>query len=666
MKRTYRYLACDFETTVYEGQTNTEVWLSGCGELFTDDLHVYGSIGELYKYFTSLNCHIIAYFHNLKFDGAFWIDFLLTKLKYEQAYQKLPGGKVKFVDDKDMRSKSFKYSISDRGQWYQIIIKYRKHYIILRDSLKLLPFALSDIAKSFKTKHQKLTMEYKGFRYAGCEVTAEEREYFKNDIYVLKEGLEFMFEQDHTKLTIGSCCLDEYKNILKRSTKLCALEYDELFPNLYDHGFSCVDHKYANIGEWVRRSYKGGWCYLVRGKENKVHENGYTLDVNSLYPSVMHSSSGNAYPIGLPTYWHGDFIPEQAKTETRYFFVRIRTRFYLKKGYLPFIQIKNNALYRGTEALETSDIFDPKDGQYYSHVCGNPVTVELTLTQTDYYLILEHYDLVDFQIIDGFYFHSMIGIFDEYIDKYKEIKMNSKGAVRTLAKLFLNNLYGKMATSTDSSFKVAYLKEPDEFGRQTVAYYPIEEHDKRPGYIPCGSAITSYAREFTIRAAQKNYYGPDRDGFIYSDTDSLHINLPLEEIKGVPLHPTEFNHWAVESKWDCGIYVRQKTYLEHITEKDILYDGERGIYESEVCDYLDVKCAGMPQRCKDLFVESMKEDRVYDESRSEEEKAFLYENQVPIVRTINDFKRGLKIPGKLLPKRMPGGVVLMDTYYEMR
>ena len=112
--------------------------------------------------------------------------------------------------------------------------------------------------------------------------------------------------------------------------------------------------------------------------------------------------------------------------------------------------------------------------------------------------------------------------------------------------------------------------------------------------------------------------------------------------------------------------MRQKTYLEHITEKDILYDGERGIYESEGCDYLDVKCAGMPQRCKDLFVESMKEDRVYDESRSEEEKAFLYENQVPIVRTINDFKRGLKIPGKLLPKRMPGGVVLMDTYYEMR
>ena len=35
-------------------------------------------------------------------------------------------------------------------------------------------------------------------------------------------------------------------------------------------------------------------------------------------------------------------------------------------------------------------------------------------------------------------------------------------------------------------------------------------------------------------------------------------------------------------------------------------------------------------------------------------------------RTIEDFKVGLKIPGKLLPKRIPGGVVLMATTYEMR
>ena len=46
--------------------------------------------------------------------------------------------------------------------------------------------------------------------------------------------------------------------------------------------------------------------------------------------------------------------------------------------------------------------------------------------------------------------------------------MNSKGAMRTLAKLFLNNLYGKLASSTKSSFKKAYVNKflennPSEF-----------------------------------------------------------------------------------------------------------------------------------------------------------------------------------------------------------
>ena len=35
-------------------------------------------------------------------------------------------------------------------------------------------------------------------------------------------------------------------------------------------------------------------------------------------------------------------------------------------------------------------------------------------------------------------------------------------------------------------------------------------------------------------------------------------------------------------------------------------------------------------------------------------------------RTLQDFKIGLIIPGKLMPKRIRGGVVLVDTTYEMR
>ena len=69
--RKSRYFACDFETTVYKGQVNTEVWASASVELFTDDVHIFHSIDEQFKYFETLKCNVIAYYHNLKFDGAF-------------------------------------------------------------------------------------------------------------------------------------------------------------------------------------------------------------------------------------------------------------------------------------------------------------------------------------------------------------------------------------------------------------------------------------------------------------------------------------------------------------------------------------------------------------------------------------------------------------------
>ena len=129
-------------------------------------------------------------------------------------------------------------------------------------------------------------------------------------------------------------------------------------------------------------------------------------------------------------------------------------------------------------------------------------------------------------------------------------------AKRELAKLFLNNLYGKMASNTDSSFKYAYTKED-----KTVGFVTIEEHDKKPGYIPVGSAITSYARCFTIRAAQANYHGVNKPGFCYADTDSIHCDLPPEKIVGIRVDPVNFCCWKLESQWDVAIFTRQKTYI---------------------------------------------------------------------------------------------------------
>lgn len=672
-KRNSKLLVGDFETTVYEGQLSTEVWASAVVEVGTEDVIIHNSIGETWEYLvglTVLKNDVIIYYHNLKFDGNFWIYFLKVVLGMKEAFyhENDLGTAGYFFKDKEMQDNTFKYLISDMGQWYCITIKKNNRFIYIKDSLKLMPFSVREIGKAFKTKHQKLEMEYEGLRYAGCEITAEEREYISNDVLVVKEALEIMFDEGHTKMTIGSCCLEEFRHLFNMDMP-DSKQWDRFFPDLYSQAIKEDMFGERNMGDYIRHSYRGGWCYLVKGKENKHYKNGTTADVNSLYPSMMHSESGNEYPIGMPTFWTGNFIPDDALKKHRFYFIRIKTRFYLKEGMLPFIQIKGSYLYNGTDALETSDYYDKKTDKYYQKVKdrhGNIIdTIQtLTLTMMDYELIKKHYELVDFQILDGCYFSARAGLFDSYIDKYKQIKMTSKGAKRTLAKLFLNNLYGKMASSTKSSFKRAFIKEDGSIG-----FINIFENEKQGGYIPVGSAITSYARCFTINAAQANFYGVDKAGFIYADTDSIHCDIPADEFKGIKVDPNAFCCWKLETSWDDAIFIRQKTYIEHVTHEDL---------EPVEKPYYNVKCAGMPDVCKRLFLLSMcgksievlqneckqgllKAEYGFDGEFDEKEIEFLSET-----RTLDDFTIGLRVPDKLLPKRIVGGVLLVNSYYEMR
>ena len=238
-------------------------------------------------------------------------------------------------------------------------------------------------------------------------------------------------------------------------------------------------------------------------------------------------------------------------------------------------------------------------------------------------LLNDHYDLIDCEILDGCYFRCASGFFDNYINKWAEIKQKETGAKRTLAKLFLNNLYGKLASSTDSSYKVLDLDNDNILKSQIV-----EENEKKAGYIPIGSAITSYARNFTIRCAQKNY-----KHFIYADTDSIHCLCPPDDIIGAPEHPTKFLHWKYESCWDKAIFVRQKTYIEHQTHDN-----------REKCEpFYNIKCAGMGKNAKEILNNKLESGEL----------------------TLKDFKSGLEIPHNLKAMGIDGGVVLRDCVYKL-
>lgn len=641
-KRIFDYYVADFETTTYDGQKRTDVWCAAIVKMYSENVEIFGSINSFFNYVFSLKKNSVIYFHNLKFDGNFILYYLLSELKMKQAYRMTDKEKKYgyFLPEKEMLNNTFKYSISDRGQWYSITIKKNNLIFEIRDSLKLLPFSVKEIGESFGTKRKKTSIEYTGVRYPNCPISDEEKSYIKNDVLVVSEALEILFNDGHNQLTIGSACLNEYK-------KLFFYNFDTFFPNLYEDFIDFTRYGDVSAGEFIVKSYKGGWCYLKRDKSMRVLKNGVTLDVNSLYPYVMHSMSGNAYPVGNPIWWEGNYIPDDAQRDDKYFFVKIRARFKIKDAHLPTIQIKGNALYKATEYLETSDIYNYKDKKYYKYYEDedgiHKAIVELVLTQTDYYLFLDHYNVEDFEILCGCYFYTQIGLFDVYIDKYYQIKMNSKGAKRAESKLFLNNLYGKFASSLNSSFK--YCEMFDD----VLKFFPVLEYKKKPGYIAIGSAVTSYARNYTIRAAQKNY-----EYFCYSDTDSIHLDTPdIFKIKGVNIGDKELGMWKKEVEWKKAFFTRQKTYIE--------YDG----------DYI-IKCAGMPEKCKELLKISFngaENSEEVKEKYSEKRKDELNENDIEFCltkRTLEDFKVGLKVPGKLAPKKISGGVVLVEIPYEMR
>lgn len=608
----------DFETTVYAGQTDTEVWAGAICPVGCDDpseVTITHSIDEFMKLFSkkpySNYRKIRVFFHNEKFDGAFILNWLL------QYKTQAIDSSDKFYPTRNMFSGTFKYLVSERGVFYSITYKTRNTTIEFLDSYKLLPLSVYDIGNSFATKHRKLTMEYEGYRYAGCEITKEEESYIKNDVLVMSEALQIFFNEGHNKMTIGSNCMEEFKKLVGTKD-----DFDKLFPRLEE-----IELLDSNVDEYVRKSYKGGWCYLLRkGK----HKNGVTLDINSEYPFVM---SKFKIPFGEPKYHKGS---DQVKiSDNRYVFVRVRCNFELKENMLPTIQIKNNLLYPSNEWLSSSYIY--KDGKKHtSYKIKDTVydtRQELTLCETDWVLLQEHYNLYNLELVDWLEFQAQVGMFDSYMKKYFEIKMNSQGGKRTIAKLFLNNLYGKLGTNNNSSYKIARLEDG------VLKWRTVTERNKKTYHVASASAITGWARWYTITHAQQNY-----DHFVYSDTDSIHLNCDLDKAIGFDIHPTKIGSWDCEAKWEEGFFVRQKTYIE-------VSNGNPNV----------VAC-GMGKKCKKNI------QYAYRWTKGEN---IVIPKDVSLGFCVNgfrleDFKKGLCVDGNLKGRQIKGGVLLHEEPFIMR
>jgi hypothetical protein len=320
----------------------------------------------------------------------------------------------------------------------------------------------------------------------------------------------------------------------------------------------------------------------------------------------------------------------------------VKCEFELKEGYIPTIQIKKSR-FRENEYLKSSEGY----------------LVDLYVTNIDWELIQEHYHIKEetLEYCSGFKFRQKTGVFKSFIDKWMYVKTTSEGAIKQLAKLILNSCYGKFATNTDVTGKIPFLREDGSTGYKLPRDEETNEiikETKDPIYTPMGVFITSWERYTTITSAQKCF-----DRILYVDTDSLHlVGTTVPDAIADIVDSKRLGYWAHEGTFKRAKFLRQKTYVEQYEgEKSGMKIEGRKIYFNKKeskhygwwvtdktlngkpmrlwCPRPDVKCAGMPENVKKYV-------------------------------TFKNFEIGFTHGGKLMPKHVNGGVVLVDSEFTIK
>lgn len=555
----------DFETVV--NPEKTRVWLWGKAEIFSEEFEYGTNIDTFIESISKENC--IGYFHNLKFDGTFILDWL-----FRHHYN--------FTTEKKPDKGTFSCLISDMGLFYTIKIHWYNGYTTeLRDSLKLITMPVEAMPRAFDLDIEKLSIDYKAVRELDHVPTKKEIEYVKHDVLVVAKALKYYLKHNLNKLTAASNALNNFKSRFDEH------EFNYMFPNLT-----------LNVDHDCRLSYKGGWTYCNPKYQDVKVGSGRVYDVNSMYPWAMKYC---LLPYGLPIFYMGEYKEDKLFP---LYIQCLRCKFKLKPGKYPSIQLKHSMMFAQTEYISEST-----------------ETTTLHLTSVDLELMKENYDLYDIEYVCGYKFQAKTGIFAEYIDYWYDIKTKAKKekntALQTLAKLFLNSLYGKFGSNPIKRSKYPYL-DPD---KDCVCYTMGPEEVTKGLYVPIATFITSYCRDKIIRAA--NACG---DSFLYADTDSLHI-LGTQE-PNIDIDDYKLGYFKLEGEFTEALYHRAKCYIE-------TFNGE-----------MDKKCAGMPSRLK---------------------KHFNYDNLKP--GSVWDMDNGIIVPEndmKLRPVNVPGGQVLIPVKFSIK
>ena len=479
--------AGDFETTTDEN--DCRVWAYSLCNIGDSNEFIYGnSIDDFFELCQDYLHNYKIWFHNLKFDGVFILNWLSS------------NGFTWIEDKKDRADKTFTTLITDMGQFYNITVYFnvsKKHTnkVEFFDSLKIFPnFSVERVAQGFNLPIHKLKIDYKKHRPVGWELTEDEIAYIRNDVEIMARALKEMFGRGLTRMTIASDAMKNFRDNF--------VGFRKKFPLLA-----------PEVDADIRKSYRGGFTYVNECWKEKEVGKGIVLDVNSLYPSCQHSPY--SLPYDQPIFFEGQY---QYDPIYPLYIQSFTCNFKLKDGKIPSVQIKNNLSFIPNEYVKSSN--------------GNFIT--LYLTKPDFELFQEQYHIYKIKYNGGWKFKQAVGLFDEYIDYWTEQKIQAgkegNQPLRQIAKLMLNSLYGRLGISGKARQKAPC------FSDDVVKFVLLPEETRETLWVAAASYITSYGRNRTIRTSQiiKDYtlekYGEDKEIIVcmhyppFSSYEELEMN----------------------------------------------------------------------------------------------------------------------------------------------
>ena len=296
--------------------------------------------------------------------------------------------------------------------------------------------------------------------------------------------------------------------------------------------------------EFIKNAHHGGLCYVNhKGSVGR----GIVLDVNSLYPYEMRSKR---FPVGKPKVFKGEIPEAYEKSDVLTYYVNFTCKFKVKENHVPFVRAMNDDKYSQNNILTTSSVIDKITGEEYDELVDDdgviyPVRANLYMFKEEFHLFQEQYDIEDLQIVECYGYFAAKGVFDKFIDRYMYMKEHATNkSERRIAKMLMNSTSGNLAKK----------KKRDSvcFGDEATI---ITTKSRTQSHIVLGAAITSYGMCDIVRHAQANY-----DHFLYTDTDSLHLDCDIQDVVGVEIDDKMLGAFKLEHTFESATYVKQKVY----------------------------------------------------------------------------------------------------------